>query len=171
MSLSQPCRVTACRSGSFLYWEEGDTWWAKTTRARFPWLSKSAAVMVGCPKTKCSSPGKGHKRTTQACAQANNVASLSHVSRYFCHIREAAPPALPTQVRNVAVKAEQRFEPLFLTWSAGKWSQNLKHLPAHNTVQLAGSAHARAHTFSTSTTTCVLLHTCFALRRSQNGSD
>lgn len=33
MSLSQPCRVTACRSGSLLYWEEGDTWWAKTTTA------------------------------------------------------------------------------------------------------------------------------------------
>lgn len=139
-----------------------------TTRDRFPRLSKSAAVMVGCPKTKCSSPGKRHKHTTQACAQANRhltsvgiFATLARRQLQLCRLR----------VRNVAVKAEQRFEPSFLTWRAGEWSQNLKHLPAHNTVQLAGSAHARAHTFSTSTITCVLLHTCFALRRSHNGSD
>lgn len=44
------------------------------------------AAMFGCPKTKCSSPGKGHKRTTQACEQANSI-GISRQSVFLPHLR------------------------------------------------------------------------------------
>lgn len=103
MSLSQPCRVTACRSGSFLYWEEGDTWWAKTTTAPgerqlgIGFLLSLRVLQLWLVVLKLNAALQGKGTNVQHRLVHRQIASPSHVSRYFCHIPKVATPALPTQ--------------------------------------------------------------------------
>lgn len=103
MSLSQPCRVTACRWGSLLYWEEGDTWWAKTTTAsgerqlRIRFLVSRRVLQLWLVVLKLNVVLQEKGTNVQHRLVHRQIASPSHVSRYFCHIRKAAAPALPTQ--------------------------------------------------------------------------
>lgn len=130
---------------------------------RFPRLPKILQLCLVVLKLNAVLQEKG--TNVQHRLVHRQVASASHVSRYFCHICKAATPALPTQSQRR--RSESRAE----VWAFLSYLTRREMKPKPNTVQLAGSAHARAHTFSTSKITWLFLHTCFALRCSPNGSD